>query len=86
MKVLFATAEAAPFIRTGGLGDVAGALPQALNANGVETAVILPLYQDMKAEFRNSLQFVGSTTVALSWRNQYAGVFKQQLLNAQLCY
>ncbi len=76
MKVLFAAAEAAPFIRTGGLGDVAGALPQALQANGVETAVILPLYQDMKAEYRNSLQFVGSTMVSLSWRNQYAGVFK----------
>lgn len=76
MKVLFATAEAAPFIRTGGLGDVAGALPQALKANGVEATVILPLYQDMKETYRNSLQFVGSTTVPLGWRNQYAGVFK----------
>ena len=76
MKVLFAAAEAAPFIRTGGLGDVAGALPKALQANGVECAVILPLYQDMKAEYRNSLQFVGSTTLSLAWRNQYVGVFK----------
>lgn len=76
MKVLFATAEAVPFIRTGGLGDVAGALPKALQASGVECAVILPLYQDMNADYRNSLQFVGSTSVSLSWRNQYAGVFK----------
>ena len=76
MKVLFAAAEAAPFVRTGGLGDVAGALPKALQANGVECAVILPLYQEMKAEYRNSLHFVGSTTVSLAWRNQYAGVFK----------
>ena len=76
MKVLFATAEAAPFIRTGGLGDVAGALPPALVAKGVETAVILPLYGDMKSTYRNSLQFIGSTTVALGWRNQYVGVFR----------
>ena len=63
MKVLFAASEASPFIRTGGLGDVMGALPQALAKIGVETAVVLPLYSDMKAEYRNSLKYIGNTTV-----------------------
>ena len=76
MKILFATAEAGPFIRTGGLGDVAGALPPALAKAGEELAVILPLYEDMKADFRNSLNYVGSVIVPLGWRQQYAGLFK----------
>lgn len=76
MKILFATSESGPFIRTGGLGDVAGALPPALAKAGEELAVILPLYEDMKADFRNGLINVGSTIVPLGWRQQYAGLFK----------
>ena len=79
MKVLFAASEASPFIRTGGLGDVMGALPQALAKIGVETAVVLPLYFDMKAEYRNSLKYIGNTTVFLGWRQQYAGVFMSRV-------
>ena len=79
MKVLFAASEASPFIRTGGLGDVMGALPQALGKLGVETAVVLPLYSDMKSEYRNSLKYVGNTTVFLGWRQQYAGVFMSRV-------
>ena len=79
MKVLFATSEASPFIRTGGLGDVMGALPQALGKLGVETAVVLPLYSDMKSEYRNSLKYIGNTTVFLGWRQQYAGVFMSRV-------
>ena len=79
MKVLFAASEASPFIRTGGLGDVMGALPQALAKIGVETAVVLPLYSDMKAEYRNSLKYIGNTTVFLGWRQQYAGVFMSRV-------
>lgn len=79
MKVLFAASEASPFIRTGGLGDVMGALPAALKKKGVETAVVLPLYSDMKAEYRNSLKYIGNTTVFLGWRSQYAGVFMSRV-------
>ena len=79
MKGLFAASEASPFIRTGGLGDVMGALPQALGKLGVETAVVLPLYSDMKSEYRNSLKYVGNTTVFLGWRQQYAGVFMSRV-------
>ncbi len=74
-KILFATSEAAPFIRSGGLGDVAGALPKALNSLGADTRVILPLYYDIPADFRNTMQYIGSVYVTLAWRYQYAGVF-----------
>ena len=75
-KILFVTAECAPFIRSGGLGDVAGALPQALSAIGDETRVILPLYEDIPEAYRKDMEFVGSVTVQLCWRNQYAGLFR----------
>lgn len=74
-KILFASSEAAPFIRSGGLGDVAGALPKALNSLGADTRVILPLYYDIPADFRNTMQYIGSVYVTLAWRYQYAGVF-----------
>ena len=79
MKVLFAASEASPFIRTGGLGDGMGAVPAALKKKGIETAVVLPLYSDMKAEYRNSLKYIGNTTVYLGWRSQYAGVFMSRV-------
>ncbi len=78
MKVLFAASEAAPFITTGGLGEVAGSLPKALKSkygNDMDIRVILPLYQSI-AE-RNGFEFVGKTTVPLAWRQQYCGVFKK---------
>ena len=84
MKVLFAASEASPFIRTGGLGDVMGALPAALKKNGVETAVVLPLYSDMNPEYRNSLKYIGNTTVFLGWRRQYAGVFMSRVAGHRL--
>lgn len=76
MKVLFATGEAGPFIRTGGLGDVAGALPQALSKNKIDVRVVLPLYEDIPSSYKNTMSFVGSCYVPLGWRKQYAGVFK----------
>lgn len=75
MKVLFATSEAGPFIRTGGLGDVAGALPPALNKEGVDVAVVLPLYQNIPEKYRSIMEFIGSVYVPLGWRRQYAGLF-----------
>lgn len=76
MKILFATSEAGPFIRTGGLGDVAGALPYALEKNKIDVRVILPLYEDIPLSYKNTMNFIGSCYVPLGWRKQYAGVFK----------
>ena len=56
MKVLYAASEAVPFCKTGGLADVAGSLPPALAAEGVETAVILPLYEIVKQRYGAELQ------------------------------
>ena len=76
MKILFAAAECFPFVVTGGLGDVIGALPKALkklNAKN-DIRVVLPLYMDIPAELKNQMNFVKSITVRLSWRNQYCGI------------
>ena len=75
MNILFASGEAAPFCKTGGLGDVAGSLPQALAQNGDSVAVILPLYGQIKDEWRKQMIFLGSTYVDLSWRHEYCGLF-----------
>lgn len=75
LKVLFCASEAQPYIASGGLADVAGALPPALVANGVDCRVVLPLYGSMKQALRDTLTFVTSFEVTLSWRRQYCGVF-----------
>lgn len=75
-KILFATSEAVPFIKTGGLADVAGALPKALVESGADCRVILPLYMDIKSEYREKFEFIGNIYVQLSWRYQYCGLFK----------
>lgn len=77
MKILFVASEAMPFVRSGGLGDVAGALPKALNAQGHDCRVIIPFYKDViSEEYRDTFRFVASTFVDLSWRRQYCGVFE----------
>lgn len=75
LTVWFAASEAAPFFKAGGLGDVAGALPQALEReNGVEMKVILPLYASMPDQFRQHLRNVENFTVKVGWREQYCGI------------
>ncbi|MDD5832969.1 MAG: glycogen synthase GlgA [Clostridiales bacterium] len=76
MKVLYAASEAVPFCRTGGLGDIAGSLPPALAASGIETAVVLPLYQTIREHFSSQMEFVVADHVMLSWRRAYCGLFK----------
>lgn len=78
MKILFVGAEAVPFISTGGLGDVLGSLPQAIASvdKKADVRVVLPLYQKIKEKYASELEYVGNTTVGLSWRNQYCGIFK----------
>lgn len=80
MKILFVASEAMPFIRTGGLGDVAGSLPKAFNKLGQDARVILPFYkEEIKDVFKNGFRFIGSTFVDLSWRRQYCGVYEAAL-------
>lgn len=76
MNILYATGEAYPFIMTGGLGDVAGALPRAIYENSVDCRVVLPLYSDIPKSIHSKLTFVTSFTVSLSWRQQYCGIYK----------
>ena len=75
-KILFVASEARPFIATGGLADVIGSLPQALASDATyDIRVVLPLYSDIKQEFRHKMNFLGNIYVPLGWRNQYCGIF-----------
>ncbi len=76
MKVLLVGAEANPFVKTGGLGDVLGALSKSLNRLDVDTRVVIPKYKVMNSEFKNQLKFLKSFNVKVGWRNQYCGIFE----------
>ena len=76
MKVLLASAEAHPFIKTGGLGDVIGALPKYLKRIGVEARVIIPKYRNINEKMKSKLQYIKNIRVRVGWRNQYCGIFK----------
>ena len=75
MNVLFVTGESSPFITTGGLGEVAGSLPFALNGKDTSVRVVMPLYGDIKDEYKRKMKFTESFNVPLGWRNQYCGIF-----------
>lgn len=76
-KILFVASEAAPFIATGGLAEVVGSLSKAIAKDGkYDVRVILPLYQDVKKDYRKDFRFIGNIFVPLSWRNQYCGIFE----------
>ena len=74
MKVLYVAAEVTPFIKTGGLADVAGSFPNALKQNGCDIRVVMPLYSSISYEYRSKMKHVGFFYVELGWRRQYAGV------------
>ncbi len=76
MKVLYAASEAYPFAMSGGLADVAGALPKALRKRFVGCRVIMPLYGTISEELRQNMTFLCSITVPVAWRRQYCGVFE----------
>lgn len=75
-KILFVASESTPFIKTGGLADVIGSLSKALAAKeGYDVRVILPLYSDIKWEWRSQFYYLGNMYVNLGWRSQYCGIF-----------
>ncbi|MBO0440190.1 glycogen synthase GlgA [Candidatus Enterococcus ikei] len=79
MRVLFASAECAPFFKTGGLGDVAGALPKELAKKGVEISVVLPYFTKMPDLYKNQCEDVIDFYVDVGWRHQYCGIKRLQL-------
>ena len=76
MRILYASSEATPFAKSGGLADVAGSLPKALVQDGVDARVIMPLYGDLG--FRDHLEYVTNYSVPVGWRSQYCGLFRAQ--------
>ncbi len=86
VRVLFAAFEVSPFMKTGGLGDVADALPQYLNDIGVETRVIMPLFSSIKEEYRQKMKKVAEFYVPFSWRNQYLGVYEYMHYNTPIYF
>ncbi|WP_313339057.1 glycogen synthase GlgA [Sedimentibacter sp.] len=81
LKILYVASEAAPFITTGGLGEVAGSLPKALKEkyeDETDIRIIIPLYQEIAN--RHNLEFIGKTTVPLAWRQLYCGIFKKEIM------
>ena len=78
MNILFVASEAHPFIKTGGLGDVIGALPIALNELGVNTRVVIPNYRDIRSDIKENLKFIDSFSVKVGWRTQYCGIFEYE--------
>lgn len=76
MQIVFASAECAPFVKTGGLGDVAGSLPAALVRAGAEVIVMVPKYATIKDEFKAQMEHFADFYVSLGWRNEYCGLEK----------
>lgn len=78
LKVLFVASEAVPFAKTGGLADVAGSLPKALRAQGIDVRVVMPKYGAVPEKYQEKMRFLFATTVDVSWRRQYCGVLETE--------
>lgn len=76
MKVLYAASEALPFIASGGLGDVAGSLPWALRKRLIGCRVVMPMYDTIKQELKDTMRFITHISVPVAWRRQYCGIFE----------
>ncbi len=76
MKVLFATSECVPFVKTGGLADVVGALPAELCSQGCEARVILPKYATIAQKYKDQMHYISNIYIKMGWRSQYCGVFE----------
>lgn len=76
IRVLFATSEAVPFAKSGGLADVAGTLPQTMDKSEVDIRVVMPKYKSIEKKYVEQMEFVENITVTLGWREKYCGVFR----------
>ncbi len=76
MKVLFAASECVPFVKTGGLGDVIGALPNELVRQGTDARVILPKYGMIDKKYTEKMKYIDHIYIKMGWRSQYCGVFE----------
>ena len=76
MKVLYVASEALPFMASGGLADVAGSLPKALRKRLIGCRVVMPMYDGIKQELKDKMQFLTSISVPVAWRRQYCGIFE----------
>ncbi len=76
MNILYVTSEAAPFIKTGGLADVAGSLPKAIKQKGHDIRVVLPLYDQIPYSFKEKMKYIGYYFVDIGWLHRYCGVFE----------
>ncbi len=74
MNILYASSEAQPYIASGGLADVAGALPKAITQKGNDCRVVMPLYKKVRADLRASMTYLTNITVDVAWRKQYCGI------------
>lgn len=81
MKILYAAAESSPFMKTGGLADVAGSLPISLKSQGHDIRVVMPLYSKIKEEYKREMEDQGHFFVDLGWRHKYVGVFSYKKEN-----
>ncbi len=75
MKILYAAAESSPFMKTGGLADVAGSLPLSLKSQGHDIRVVMPLYSKIKDEYKKDMEYLGNFFIDIGWRHKYVGVF-----------
>lgn len=81
MKILYVSSECSPFIKTGGLGDVAGSLPQKIKEIGEDIRVVLPLYSSIEKQYKDKMKFIKDIKVQLSWRSAYCGIFELEYEN-----
>ena len=78
MKCLFVTSEAQPFAASGGLADVSSSLPHALRQRLIGCRIVMPLYEDIPDELKESMRFLTSFSVPVAWRRQYCGIFESR--------
>jgi len=78
LNILFISSEAAPFAKSGGLGDVIGSLPGELKKLGADIRVMLPMYKTIPQKYRERMEFIRDFSVMLSWRTQYCGIFRME--------
>ncbi|MDU3152971.1 MAG: glycogen/starch synthase, partial [Anaerococcus hydrogenalis] len=86
MKVLFLTSEADPFIKTGGLADVAGSLPKELVKKGIDIRVVMPLYSSIDDIYKNKMKKIKEFYVDLDWKHQYAGIYSLKWDNVEFYF